>query len=48
MLPQNGGRPPPRKAGDDLPIDELPAKALANEFNAKRHAVARLVAERRA
>ena len=25
MLPQNGGRPPPRK-GDDLPIDEPPTK----------------------
>jgi hypothetical protein len=47
MLLPNGRRPPPCKAGDDLPI-ELPAKALANEFNAKRHASARLVAERRA
>jgi hypothetical protein len=24
MHPQNGGRPPPRSAGDDLPIERLP------------------------
>ena len=48
MLPQNGGRPPPRK-GDDLPIDEPPTKALDHQFTAKRHADARVaVAERSA
>jgi hypothetical protein len=38
------GKPPPRDAGDDLP--ELPAKALDHEFTAKRHADARIAAER--
>jgi hypothetical protein len=45
MLPQNGGRPPPHNAGDDLP-DELPAKALDYEFNTKHHARERPVVER--
>jgi hypothetical protein len=40
MLCQNAGRPPPCKAGDDLPI-EPPTKALANEFTAKRSVSAR-------
>jgi hypothetical protein len=40
MLLPNGGRPPPFKAGDDLPI-EPPTKALANEFTAKRLVSAR-------
>ena len=34
------GRPPPRRAGDSLPI-EPPTKALANEFIAKRPVSAR-------
>jgi hypothetical protein len=45
MLPRNRGRPPPRNAGDDLP-NELPAKALDHQFTAKRHAEARIAAER--
>jgi hypothetical protein len=45
MIPQNGGRPPPRKAGDDLPI-EPPTKALDHQFTVKRRAGARIVAER--
>jgi hypothetical protein len=40
MVSQNGGRPPPRGAGDSLPI-EPPTKALANEFTAKRKVSAR-------
>ena len=40
MLLPNGGRPPPRRAGDSLPI-EPPTKALANEFTAKRQLRAR-------
>jgi hypothetical protein len=40
MLPQNGGRPPPRRGGDDLPT-EPPTRALTNEFTAKRSVSAR-------
>jgi hypothetical protein len=40
MLPQNGGRPPPRRAGESLPI-EPPTKALVNEFTVKRLVSAR-------
>jgi hypothetical protein len=45
MVFQKGGRSPPCKAGDDLPI-EPPTKALDHRFTVKRHACTRIVAER--
>jgi hypothetical protein len=35
MHPQNGGRPPPRDAGDDLPVEQLPGELDAENMGVR-------------